>query len=307
MANMQNQEADQDLKSGFVMNWRHSVLLKIQVMFIGLVVVLAIAIAIALQTVSGPLLEEQALKQVRQSGNAMVAELEQRTALTRSLATALANLGESLPPDVEQHRQVVAHVMDYERTESFIAGGGIWPAPFAFDPAIERRSFFWGRDAAGSLQYYDDYNDPAGPGYHHEEWYVPASHLPEGAAFWSRSYMDPYSYQPMTTCTVPMFRGNERYGVSTVDLKLEGLHALLEDLSQKFGGYAFAVDRGGKFLSFPDESLTKVYLQDESGKVAEEFITAAELGLKDSRFQPIAEALAEINEEVIERAKSKGR
>jgi len=148
--------------------------------------------------------------------------------------------------------------------------------------------------------------DPEGAGYHNEEWYVPAKRLGEGRAFWSRSYMDPYSYQPMVTVTVPMFRDTERYGVSTIDLKLEGLHALFEEMAEKFGGYAFAVDREGRFLCFPDESLTKLRYLDANGGMVQEFITAYELGNREPRFRAVAEALADVNEDVIALAKNLG-
>ena len=35
--------------------------------------------------------------------------------------------------------------------------------------------------------------------------------------------MDPHSYQPMVTCTVPIHKNDKVIGVSTIDIKLEGL------------------------------------------------------------------------------------
>ncbi len=241
-------------------------------------------------TIGKNLLEKQAYSQVILSGQNIVSELGAQIALAESLATALANLGERLPADEALTKELVMHVMNYEGTEAFIAGGGLWPAPFMYDPKIERRSFFWGRDSQGLLQYYDDYNNPEGPGYHNEEWYVPAKHLKEGEVFWSKSYMDPYSYQPMVTVTVPMFRNGQFYGVSTVDLKLEGLHAFLEKATQALGGYAFAIDRNGKFLSYPDEALTKIYGTDDQGNVTQEFINVSDLAATRPGFESLADA-----------------
>ena len=214
--------------SGF----RDSLQFKIPAVFVLAFVVVLAAIFGVLSTVGKTMLEKQAYEQVRLAGQNIVSELGRQVALAESLATALANLGEGLPHDVQLTRTLAEHVLDREGSEAFIAGGGLWPAPFAFDPAVERRSFFWGRDSTGALRYYDDYNAPDGPGYHHEEWYAPATHLAEGEAFWSKSYMDPYSYQPMVTVTVPMYREGRFYGVSTVDLKLEGLHAFLAAASR---------------------------------------------------------------------------
>ncbi len=264
---------------------------RIPTVFIVSFLLILVAVFGVFSTVGKRLLEKQAYKEVILAGENIVSELGTRVALAESLATALANTGEVLAPDDSATRQLVRHVLDYEGTESFIAGGGLWPAPYRYDPNIERRSFFWGRDSEGQLRYYDDYNNPQGPGYHHEEWYVPAKHLGEGEAFWSRSYMDPYSYQPMVTVTVPMYRDGQFYGVSTVDLKLEGLQAFLAEATKSFGGYAFAVDRNGKFLSFPDEARTKRYGEDAHGARTEDFVHVMELAEKSPRFRPLARAI----------------
>lgn len=266
---------------------------KIPTVFVVAFVLVFTAIFAVFATIGKTLLEKQAYKQVTLSAEKIVSQLGNRIAFAESLAMSLANLGEILPPDVEQNRLVFKGVLGVEGSEAFIAGGGIWPAPFKYAPDVERRSFFWGRDKNGVLQYYDNYNDPSGPGYHHEEWYVPAKHLPPGKPFWSKSYMDPYSYQPMVTVTVPMYKQNKFYGVSTVDLKLEGLRNILEKAAASFGGYAFAVDRNGKFLSFPDESYTKIYSQDAMGGRTEDFITVHALTEKLPGFKPLADNVLE--------------
>jgi len=275
---------------------------KIPTVFIAAFLLLLAAMFTVFSTIGKSLLEEQAYKEVILSGKNIVSELGNRIAFAESLAIAVANLGETLPRDESLTRMLVEHVLNYQGAESFIAGGGLWPEPHQFDAAVERRSFFWGRDAAGVLQYFDDYNAPSGPGYHHEEWYVPARYLKRGEVFWSKSYMDPYSYQPMVTVAVPMFREQQFYGVSTVDLKLEGLHEFLENISNSFGGYAFAVDRNGKFLSFPDEALTKLYGIDGQGVRTEEFIDVTELAKKRPQFDALAVLVKEAINEVIPHA-----
>ena len=284
----------------------NSLQFRVSALFIVFFLLILSAIFGVLSTVGKPLLEKQAYEQVILAGQNIVSELGRRIALAESLATALANLGEQLLPDDSLNRKLTEHLLNYEGTESFIAGGGLWPAPYQYDPEIERRSFFWGRNSQGVLQYYDDYNDPRGPGYHHEEWYVPARHLEEGEAFWSKSYMDPYSYQPMVTVAVPMYRDERFYGVSTVDLKLEGLQAFLEDVSRSFGGYAFAVDRNGKFLSFPDEKLTKIYGTDDQGGRTEEFIGIGELASQQPIFEPLAAAVQNVIDQLVSTATAAG-
>lgn len=282
--------------------WTESLLVRIPLTILALLLLISVTAAILHGTFGKGMLEREAFRLHRQSGDNLVTELEKLSSETRALGQALANLGEELPKDVELHKSIVPNLMNLENREGMIAGGGIWPEPFAFDPELKRRSFFWGRDATGELIYYDDYNDSEGLGYHNEEWYVPAAHMTEGRAYWSRSYMDPYSYQPMVTCTVPMFRDDRFYGVSTVDIKLEGLRDLLENATHKFGGYAFVLDREGRFLSFPDESVAKRVHYDKDGNLLQEFLTIEQLGARQSEFASISQVLMEIQDATLHTA-----
>jgi len=104
---------------------------------------------------------------------------------------------------------------------------------------------------AGKLEYFDEYNDPAGPGYHREEWYVPARYQSPGRCYWSRSYQDPYTNEPMVTCTVAMRENDVFTGVSTVDLRLAGLQQFVAERGAALHGYAMVVDRNGVFITLP--------------------------------------------------------
>ncbi len=255
-----------------------------------------------LQGIAKPLLVKENNRLVEQLANKIVSDLEQQISMTEALTTALANLGETLEHDVPTYMKLIPEIMNLEGLETIIAGGGIWPEPYMFDPEIERRSFFWGRKPDGILTYYDGYNNPEGKGYHNEEWYVPAKYLASNKSFWSKSYMDPYSYQPMVTCTVPMKSNNKLLGVTTIDLKLEGLRELFNEASSVIGGYIFAVDRNNKFLSYPNEKLTKIKIQEEGTKVRQEFIYAQDLAEKCPLFIPLNNTLEKINDRIIQEA-----
>ena len=181
----------------------------------------------------------------------LASDMGKELALAEGVAVALENLGERLPRDEALWRQVIPGVLDLDGRDDLIAGGGLWPEPGAFEPGVARRSFFWGRDASGALRYFDDYNAPDGPGYHGEEWYVPARHQGDGRCYWSRSYQDPYSGEKMVTCTAPMRVDGRFIGVSTVDLKLSGLQGFLDRRGAALKGYAFAIDRNGVFITVP--------------------------------------------------------
>lgn len=285
-----------------ILNWYNSLLFRIPVVFLLLFAVLIISVTIAMKTVGKTRLEEQAYQLVKQTGNTIVTDVYSRVVFAESLVKSLANIAEQLPPDADTYIKIVPNIINIKGTESFIAGGGIWPEPYKFSKNTERRSFFWGRDKNGRLRYYDNYNDPNGSGYHSREWYVPAKHIDDDRDFWSQSYMDPYSYQPMVTCTAPIYRDNEFYGTATIDYKLEGLGKFLEQASTRLGGYSFVVDRNGKFLSFPNEALVKIYPIDKAGNKTEEFIYADALAEKQPLFAPIAKAISQVNIEIKEKA-----
>jgi methyl-accepting chemotaxis protein len=153
---------------------------------------------------------------------------------------------------------------------------------------------FWGRETDGSLKYYDDYNQP-GPGYHNEEWYVAVRHAKPGTCSWSESYMDPYSYQPMVTCTVATFEQQSKFtGTVTIDLKLEGLQAIADTLQKKTGGYVFILDRNNKFITFPKPDLVKIKAQD-----SQEFILASQFAKKSPLFLPLSEAFDAMNQDIL--------
>ncbi len=230
-------------------------------------------------------------------GNQITARLGERIILVEGLTGTIANLGESLEPDPAQFKKIIPHLLDYESNAEFIAGGGIWPEPYAFDPAKERSSFFWGRDDFGILQYYDDYNNPNGPGYHQEEWYVPAKFVPPGRGFWSKSYMDPYSYQPMVTCTIAMHKGGNFRGVATCDLRLEGLDSFLKQSASAIGGYVFALDRNHKFLSYPRPHMIRREIQDGSGGRSLELFYLSELAANYPVYATVDQAMTKLEEE----------
>jgi len=273
---------------------------KIPTVFIISFLLIFLAVFVVFSTIGKSLLEKHAYKQATLSAQNIVSQLGNRIAFAESLAISLANLGEVMPANSTQNKKLIKHVLDVKGSEAFIAGGGIWPAAYKYNPEVERHSFFWGRDKNGVLKYYDDYNKPEGPGYHHEEWYVPAKYLEAGKSFWSKSYMDPYSNQPMVTVTVPMHKNNKFYGVSTVDLKLEGLQTVLAKASTQFGGYAFAVDRNGKLLSFPYENQTSTVKLTIHDKATGDFITLSELSSKHPDFDPLIQPVLKTISEVID-------
>lgn len=251
-----------------------------------------------------PMLLEQRQILNDQIGSNLVQSLQQQFSQAEAISRAMARLAEVLPRDDQLIQNTIPALLDNLELGDLIAGGGLWPEPYRFHPADARHSFFWGRDPQGQLRFFDDYNNPAGPGYHQEEWYVPAKLQQNPASYWSRSYTDPYSRQPMVTCTTPYFDKGGFAGVSTLDLRLEGVHRLIEKTFRNHSGYAFVLDRNNRFIAFPDMSL--VQEEDDGPTATPNFITTQDLALQHPVFRPLADKLALLNHQSASHANQGG-
>ncbi|WP_419902926.1 cache domain-containing protein [Kiloniella sp.] len=255
-------------------SWKQSLQFKMTVGFVCVSLAIIIAVISIFQIIIKPILIEKNRLITEETGARLVAELGKHLEKTETLTRAISHLGETLPHDEKSYYEIFPHLLGENDFGSVIAGGGIWPEPYQFDQTIERRSFFWGRSPDGTLKYYDDYNTPEGLGYHNEEWYVPLRFAHKNQCFWSKSYVDPYSFEPMVTCSVSMRTRDKHDGVVTIDLRLASLRDFLSTVSEEINGYVFAVDRNNKFLSFPDLTRAKIKTKSLTGKFVEDFTTA---------------------------------
>lgn len=238
------------------------------------------------------------MRLLSQVGMSLVGDINQINASTEVLAKAIANVVEGLPKTEDAINRVLPSLIDQHGLKEVVAGGGVWPEPFNFDLQQERRSFFWARNQSGELEPVDDYNNPEGRGYFQEEWYVPVKLRPKNTCYWSKSYYDPYTFEPMVTCSVPVKNENTQFaGVATIDVKLSGLTALLEKATSDINGYAFVVDRNNKFLSYPvvNGVEAKVTSFDNQGQRIEDFLSVNEFAQKYNSYQIVADALNKVN------------
>jgi signal transduction histidine kinase/CheY-like chemotaxis protein len=286
-----------------------SLAVKIPLLFVGMLLVMMVVFLLVMEHYGNHVLLDVAKHQVRQSGESIVATLGRRLIISESTVNAMANAAESIPAIEKLHHQVIKPIVDND-ADHFIAGGGIWPEPYLYDTNRDRRSFFWGRNQEGVLEYFDDYNDPKGSGYHHEEWYAPARLLKQGQVYWSRSYMDPYSFESMVTVTAPMFKKGQFYGAATLDLSLDGMNQLLSEESAKFGGYAYVLDRNGTFISYPDESVSKQDTVLPDGTIDIQFTKISDAVKNNPNIHDVtvsllkSEAISRINQKMIEKAQA---
>ena len=236
-------------------------------------------------------LERDSSKQVEASGNAIVSDLIRKTSLIHSLAESLTAAVKSIPYSDQTYHQLLPQLIDLNNANSLVAGGGIWPEPYQLDSSKEKNSYFWGKNTEGSLDFYNDYNLANGNGYHNEEWYLPAKYLADDSCYWSRSYVDPFSKEPMVTCTVPIHKDGQYMGASTIDMKLEGLNTYFSQQANELGGYVFLVDQNNKFISFPQ--IDSILKNKQS-----EFINVNELASQHPAFTYLADRLVKLAKKV---------
>ena len=287
-------------------HWFYSLKFRIPAIYLVLFILIILSVTITLNTIGKRLINEQAFLKTSAISHTILTELEKRNTIAETLANTLANLAEQLSSNAPEIKQLFSQLIAYKSTENFIAGGGVWPAPYQLDPERERFSFFWSSDMHGQLQFYDGYNDPEGPGYHHEAWYIPATFLQQGSPYWSKAYTGPFSSQPMVTVAVAMFRKQQRIGVATVDLSLDGMQSLLHRLTQPFGGYAFIVDRNGALLSFPTDRLHSENASGSTENNNDDLNTIKQLAVKYPLFSTFIEVLDKENEKIIQLAEGQG-
>ncbi|QUX93941.1 methyl-accepting chemotaxis protein [Marinomonas sp. CT5] len=239
---------------------------------IGLVAILLLALAsiyIVIETKVKPDLTAERQRQISVNQKGLTELLSAKLEKIQLLTSTLALAGSQLPKEEALFKKLFPSIISNHDDKS-IAGGGIWPEPNAFTPGTERRSFFWGRDGS-KMNYLDDYNDPAGSGYHNEPWYTVGKTSSSKLCAWSEAYIDPVTKIPMVTCTIPMKDNNKFIGVTTVDMMLDGVTKSLEQYGIENQGYVFAIDQTGQVLSFPKG---KANLVNSDGSM----LTATELG-----------------------------
>lgn len=129
--------------------WWHSLQFSISLVFLLFLLIISTMSMIEMLSTGKNLILKESLQIIRKTGNEVVAKLQGRILLIESLTTSVANLGESLPKEENTFKSIVPQVIDYEGKASFIAGGGIWPEPFAFDTEMDRR-FFLGKEPGRS-------------------------------------------------------------------------------------------------------------------------------------------------------------
>ncbi len=255
-----------------------------------------------------------------QIGHSLVLRLREILSKAETIAVALSIQAKHIN-QIEQLKLMTPELLDYRQDYSF-AGGGIWFEPFIIDHSQQRFSFFWAKNPQEKLNMISDYNGPGpsynekqflsdsaykkdflkSPGYQNEEWYIIAKYLPtKWKGFWSQSYTDPYSFEPMVTYSSPIKDHQQQFlGVATVDIKLHFLFELCRKWGELIGGKVFILDRNNKVISFFDQDQSRVMIQDESkNTVRDEYLHFKDVVQSIKDYTPILKELVRYDQKIL--------
>lgn len=237
---------------------------------------------------------------IEETGQGLTRQLSTVLSRIEGETVSLSRLAEVLPNDESLYQSVVPHLIG-EGKDSIITGGGIWPEPDAFTPGVEKRSFFWARNAEGKLVYSNDYNVEGSSGYHNESWYQLAKGHSQNSCLWSDVYRDASSGVNMVTCSVPYQQAGKFAGVATTDIRLDNVATFMQQQGNSTGGYAFVVDKQGQILYFPQADLAKYKTINDLAQSAQ-WLIPVQNGLKSLRPTDGVKTITLANDNVLNTA-----
>ncbi|MBJ9836596.1 methyl-accepting chemotaxis protein [Citrobacter portucalensis] len=237
---------------------------------------------------------------IEETGQGLTRQLSTVLSRIEGETVSLSRLAEVLPNDESLYQSVVPHLIG-EGKDSIITGGGIWPEPDAFTAGVEKRSFFWARNAEGKLVYSNDYNVEGSSGYHNESWYQHAKGQSQNNCLWSDVYQDASSGVNMVTCSVPYQQAGKFAGVATTDIRLDNVATFMQQQGNSTGGYAFVVDKQGQILYFPQADLAKHKTINDLAQSAQ-WLIPVQNGLKSLRPTDGVKTITLANDNVLNTA-----
>jgi PAS domain S-box-containing protein len=279
-------------------DWRRSLPMKFMFIQLAVATIIILASVWFLKSIElNRLIDNQQTLNIN-VGKAITATLQQKTDRIENLAVSISALGELYQHNPSLLDESIPALLDQLGQEEVILGGGVWSEPKTLDEKTSKGSHFWARNPSGKLVKIDDYNQNRTSDYAQESWYVPTKYYPADTTYWSKSYIDPFTQDPMITASVPMWSHHEFIGVSTVDIALSSLDNFFKTAISSQRGYVFALDQQNRLLSFPtiDTGVT------EEGALKHLFQPFADFTEQHESFKPLQAKIDKIDAEFISQA-----
>lgn len=178
---------------------------------------------------------------VDQIATAITAQMNKVEAQARSITQAVAIM------DSNTIDQLLPGLVD-QYGDSNVFGGGIWPLPNKREQGVIKFSTFFARNGDNKLTVNTHWNSPESQNYFEQPWYKDGLNAPKGFCAWAKAYQDDASPQPRTNCAMAIYKGDEVYGVSTIDVTLGFFNRLVKEMEQKVNGTILIVEADGKIV-----------------------------------------------------------
>lgn len=179
-----------------------------------------------------------------------------------------------------------------------VFGGGIWPLPQKRDPEREKFSTFFARDETKKLVVNTHWNSPESLKYWEQPWFLAGARATKGSCPWAKAYKDSASAQPRTNCAMPIYKNNELWGVSTIDVTLGFFNRLVADMESAVHGEILLIEADGKIVSNSTWIKSEIVLKNVA-EVASISPMVAEL----QRVLPQAQGATELMSEYVDDGK----
>lgn len=178
---------------------------------------------------------------VDQIATAITAQMNKVEAQARSITQAVAIM------DSNAIDQLLPGLVD-QYGDSNVFGGGIWPLPNKREQGVIKFSTFFARNGENKLTVNTHWNSPEAQNYFEQPWYKDGLNAPKGFCAWAKAYQDDASPQPRTNCAMAIYKGDDVYGVSTIDVTLGFFNRLVKEMEQKVNGTILIVEADGKIV-----------------------------------------------------------
>lgn len=219
---------------------------------------------------------------IQKVGESTVLNLEKQTLFAENIVATMAALAMS-SSNIGTLKMQLDYQINALANNPAIASAGVWPLPYTLDSQRRKASLFWMRNDDRSFAFTDSYNDSNVPDYYMQEWFLPAQYLQNDGCYWSRSYIDDITKEPMVTCSKALHSQGKFQGVASIDISLKGLESNLQDIMRNTQGYALVLDRNDTFIATPSLDYQKNTLGLSRNPVLFES-SLKELSEKDQRF-----------------------
>ncbi|QYJ80126.1 PDC sensor domain-containing protein [Shewanella acanthi] len=279
--------------------WHNSLPFKLSLIQLIIATLLIFSTAWVILTIQSQQLNEQQSQLNQNQGQMVIAKLQEMTSQIETQVNSISNIAKLYRYQPQALKLSIPVLLNTESHRDIVLGGGVWPEPYAFDPQKPRDSLFWARDAKGDLQFINSYNDEPHPNYQNEEWYRPTRLLPAGKTYWSKSYIDKATHEPMVTAASAIWMEHQFIGAATTDISLDKLNILLRHAMADVSGYVIALDRHNQILASPPSP----YASNAKTPPQTALLNFSAMTEQQIAFTPILQALQMADEAFIAQSK----